>query len=96
MHRSIARLFEVGNVQRVPAFFRVICQRAIGDQLRVFVAKNRVLHFEWLENILRGKLTQRFPADALYDHRQKKKTRIAVKPIASRFEVQRLLSRDDL
>src|SRR5207244_13436765 len=42
-----------------------------------------------------GKLTQRFPADALYDHRQKKKTRIAVKPIASRFEVQGLLSRDD-
>ena len=60
----------------------------------MLIAIYGLLHFQRLKYIFRGKITQGFAAHPLDDHRQKKKSRIAVQPFAARLEVQRLLPRN--
>src|SRR5260221_8003450 len=94
MNGSVTRLLEIGNVdsESIAVLLRVVGERTAGHYGRVLIAIQRLRHTERLENIRGGEFWKRLAADALHDNRQKEESRIAVKPLAARFEVQILLA----
>src|SRR5258708_571971 len=94
MNGSVTGLLEIGNVdgESVAALLGVVGERTAGDYRRVLIAIQRLRHTERLKNIGGGKFRKRLAADALHDNRQKEESRVAVKPLAARFEVQIFLA----
>ena len=98
VHRAVAGLFEIGNIQCVACafFIRIVGQRAIWDQRRMVVTELRVPHPERRENVFCCEFPQRLAARAFHNHRQKKESSVAVEPVTSGSEVQGFLPGDDL
>src|SRR5205823_4984449 len=94
MDGSVTGLLEIGNVdgESVAVLLGVVGERTAGHHGRVLIAIQRLRHTERLENMRGGEFRKRLAADTFHDNRQEKESRVAVKPLAARFEVQILLA----
>ena len=94
MNGSVAGLLEIGNVdsESIAVLLGVVGERTAGHDGRVLIAIQRLRHTERLEHIRGGEFRKRLAADTLHDNRQKEESRVAVKPLAARLEVQIFLA----
>src|SRR5256885_13445708 len=97
MNRAVTGLLEIGNVdsESVSVLLGVVGERTAGHYGRVLIAIQRLRHTERLENIRGGEFRKRLAAHPLHDNRQKEESRVAVKPLGARFEVQILLRSEE-